>query len=161
MLFTLVMLAFLVTPGVWLYCKYFAAVEIALTSTAVWLAWTWPREQPGPLQRGWHHARHAALPALIVNIRPTPLTAAIAGVVAAVAWPFLWARWGGPGDAGGFELIVATLLVIALPAHAFVVGFARPQADSARSLDTALLKRIGAWLAAAAGCTVLRAAAGL
>ena len=82
-------------------------------------------------------------------------------MVAAVAWPFLWAKWGGPAAEGGFELIVATLVVIALPAHAFVVGFGRPQEGSARSLDTALLKRIGAWLAAAAGLTVLRAAAGL
>ena len=89
------------------------------------------------------------------------VSAAIAGVVAAVAWPFLWAKWGGPAAAGGFELIVATLLVIALPAHAFVVGFGRSQEASARTLDTALLKRIGVWLAAAAGVTGLRAAIGL
>ena len=105
------------------------------------------------------------LPVLIfrhlVNIRPTPFTAAIAGVFAAIAWPFVWAKFGGPATAGGFELIVATLLVIALPAHAFVVGFGHPQAASARTLDTALLKRIGAWLAAAAGTTALRAAASL
>lgn len=94
-----------------------------------------------------------------MTIRPTPLTAALAGVVAALAWPFIWARWGGPGAEGGFELIVAMLLVVALPAHAFVVGFGRPQAPAARALDTALLKRIGAWLAAAAGVTVIRAAA--
>lgn len=82
-------------------------------------------------------------------------------MVAALAWPFLWAKWGGPAAEGGFELIVATLLVIALPAHAFVVGFARSAQDPARSLDTALLRRIGAWLAAAAGVTLLRAATGL
>ncbi len=96
-----------------------------------------------------------------VNIRPTLMSAATAGVVAALAWPFLWARWGGPAAEGGFELIVATLLVIALPAHAFVVGFGPSRQASARTLDTALLKRIGAWLAAAAGITVLRAATGL
>jgi len=96
-----------------------------------------------------------------LNFSPTPLTAALAGVVAAVAWPFLWAKWGGPGATGGFELIAATLVVIALPAHAFVVGFGRSQESSARSLDTALFKRIGAWLAAAAGFTVLRNAVGL
>ena len=44
-LFTLIMVVFLVSPGVWLYYKYFALVEIALTCTAVWLAWRWPREQ--------------------------------------------------------------------------------------------------------------------
>lgn len=95
-----------------------------------------------------------------MNLRPTPLTAAAAGVVAALAWPFLWARFGGAATEGGFELIVATLLVIALPAHAFVVGFGRAQATSARTLDTALLKRIGAWLAAALAVTALRAVAG-
>ena len=96
-----------------------------------------------------------------MNIRPTPSTAAIAGIVAAVAWPFLWARWGGPAAEGGFELVVATLLVVALPAHAFVVGFTRPQEATSRTLDTALIRRIGAWLAAAAVTTALRAAAGL
>ncbi len=95
-----------------------------------------------------------------MNLRPTPLTAAVAGIVAALAWPFLWARFGGTAAEGGFELIVATLLVIALPAHAFVVGFGRAQAAPARTLDTALLKRIGAWLAAALAVTALRAAAG-
>lgn len=88
-----------------------------------------------------------------MKITPTPLTAAIAGIVAALAWPYLWTRFGGQGNDGSIELIVATLLIIALPAHAFVVGFARQQAAS---LDTALLKRIGAWLAAAVATTVLR-----
>jgi hypothetical protein len=96
-----------------------------------------------------------------VNLRPTPLTAALAGVVAALVWPFLWAKYGGSATEGGFELIVATLLVIALPAHAFVVGLGPASAASARTLDTALLKRIGAWLAAAAGVTLVRAAVGL
>lgn len=109
----------------------------------------------------WHHASSTVHLSRALSIRPTPLTAALAGVVAAVAWPFLWAKWGGPVAEGGFELIVATLLVIALPAHAFVVGFGRSREVPARTLDTALLKRIGAWLAAAAGTTVLRTAAGL
>lgn len=42
-LFTLIMMVFLLAPGVWLYYKYFAAVEIALTSSAAWLAWKWPK----------------------------------------------------------------------------------------------------------------------
>lgn len=94
-------------------------------------------------------------------IRPTLLSAALAGVVAALAWPSLWARWGGPGAEGGFELVAATLVVIALPAHAFVVGFGPTPEGTGRSLDTALLRRIGAWLVAAAGVTLLRAAVGL
>jgi len=44
-LFTLIMLVFLFAPGVWLYYKYFAAIEVLLTSTAVWLAWKWPKRQ--------------------------------------------------------------------------------------------------------------------
>lgn len=96
-----------------------------------------------------------------MSITPTPLTAALAGALAAIAWPFIWARWGGPGAEGGFELIVAMLLVVALPAHAFVVGLGRSAASVSRSLDIALLRRIGAWLAAAAGITVIRAAAAL
>ncbi len=95
-----------------------------------------------------------------MTIRPTPWTAALAGVVAALAWPVLWARWGGPGAEGGFELVAATLVVIALPAHAFVVGFGPAPQGAGRSLDTALLRRIGAWLVAAAGVTVLRSAIG-
>jgi len=50
---------------------------------------------------------------------------------------------------------MAFLLAVALPAHAFVVGFGRGQAPDARTLDTALLKRIGAWLAAAAATVVI------
>jgi hypothetical protein len=53
------------------------------------------------------------------------------------------------------ELIVAFLLVVALPAHAFVMGFSRSPMPTARTLDTALLKRIGAWLAAAAATVVI------
>jgi hypothetical protein len=42
-LLTLIMCVFLISPGIWLYYKYFVAVEIALTGTVVWLAWKWPR----------------------------------------------------------------------------------------------------------------------
>jgi hypothetical protein len=88
-----------------------------------------------------------------MRLTPTPLTAALAGIFSALAWPWLWARFVGAGSTGTMEAVIITLLVIALPAHAFVVGMAnRPVAG--RSLDTALLKRIGAWLVAA-GVTVL------
>lgn len=53
------------------------------------------------------------------------------------------------------ELILAFLVAVALPAHAFVVGLGRSQVPDARTLDTALLKRIGAWLAAAAATVVV------
>lgn len=93
-----------------------------------------------------------------MKITPTPWTAALAGGFSAIVWPVMWSRFGSSASAGSVELVVATLLVIALPAHAFVVGFGRSQSPGARTLDTALLKRIGAWLAAAAA-TVLVAAA--
>ena len=109
----------------------------------------------------WHHLWAETSKVVALNIRPTLLTAVFAGVVAALAWPFIWARWGGAATEGSFELIIAMLLVVALPAHAFVVGFTRAQMPSARTVDTALLKRIGAWLASAAGVTALRALVGV
>lgn len=75
----------------------------------------------------------------------TPTTAALAGVFAGVAMPLLWPRLGDDSLAW----IAAFLLVIALPAHACVVGFNRPQASAAGMMDTALLTRIGVWLLAA------------
>ncbi len=92
--------------------------------------------------------------ALELNITPTPVTAALAGVFSAVTWPLLWSRFGGAQSGGTIEVVVITLLFIALPAHAFVVGFRPVQTAGAGALDTALIKRIGAWLAAA-GITVL------
>lgn len=96
-----------------------------------------------------------------MKITPTPLTAALAGIVAAVAWPILWSRYGAPSSGGSVEFIVGTLLVVALPAHALVVGFGSSGKTGARALDTALLKRVGAWLVAAAGTAVLREALGI
>lgn len=95
------------------------------------------------------------------GIRPTLLTAALAGIVAGIAWPMAWAKWGGPQAAGGMELIVATLLVVALPAHAFVVGFGRVAAGPAGGVDPALLKRLGAWIGAAAVTAAVGSVAGL
>ncbi len=84
-----------------------------------------------------------------MNITPTPVTAALAGIFSAMVWPLLWSRFGPSTTAGTFELVIGTLLVIALPAHAFVVGFSRSQTAAKGTLDTALLKRIGVWLGAA------------
>ena len=92
-----------------------------------------------------------------MKLTPTPVTAALAGVFSALVWPFLWSRFGSASTDGSVELIVATLLVIALPAHAFVVGFGGNQSLGAR-IDTELLKRIGAWLLAAAATALAGAA---
>lgn len=89
-----------------------------------------------------------------MTVTPTPITAALAGVFSAIAWPLLWARYGSAASAGSTELILATLLVIALPAHAFVVGFGRGAGSAGRTMDTALLKRVGAWLLAAVATAV-------
>ena len=60
--------------------------------------------------------------------------------------PLLWSRYANDST----SLVVAFLLVVALPAHAFVMGLSRSPAANPRTLDTALLKRVGAWLGAAA-----------
>lgn len=49
---TLIMAVFLLAPGVWLYYKYFAAVEMVLTGSACWLAWRWPRSSAGAAGAG-------------------------------------------------------------------------------------------------------------
>ena len=82
----------------------------------------------------------------MVKLTPTPITAALAGIFTGIVMPILWARFSNDST----SLVVAFLLVVALPAHAFVVGFSRAQAASTRTVDTALLKRVGAWLLAAA-----------
>lgn len=81
----------------------------------------------------------------------TPVTAAAAGVFSAVSWPLLWPLLDDTTSSSSVWLVVGTLLLIALPAHAFVVGFTRSEPARAGRLDTDLLKRIGAWLLAAAG----------
>lgn len=60
--------------------------------------------------------------------------------------PILWSQFGNDT----MSLVVAFLLVVVLPAHALVVGFVYSQTANARSLDTALIKRVGAWLGAIA-----------
>jgi hypothetical protein len=80
-----------------------------------------------------------------MKLTPTPITAALAGIFAGIVMPILWARLSSES----MSLVVAFLLVVALPAHAFVVGFSRSQPIDSRTLDTALLKRVGAWLSSA------------
>ena len=95
-----------------------------------------------------------------MKLTPTPVTAALAGIFSAVAWPLLWSHFGAaPGD-GTVAIVVITLLVIALPAHAFVVGFGRSQAAGPPAVDTALLKRVAAWLLAAGATVAISRVAG-
>jgi hypothetical protein len=48
------------------------------------------------------------------------------------------------------ELIVGTLLLVALPAHALVMGLAYRREPAAGLVDIALFRRVLAWLGAAA-----------
>ena len=86
-----------------------------------------------------------------VKLTPTPVTAALAGAFAGIVMPMLWIRLA----ADSMILVVAFLVVVAFPAHAFVVGFGRSQAANARTLDTELLKRVGAWLLSAVATTAI------
>jgi hypothetical protein len=90
-----------------------------------------------------------------VNITPTPVTAALAGVFSAAIWPYFWSRYGSSTTSDSIELVTATLLVIALPAHALVIGFRPAKTSGTSRIDTALLKRIGAWFGAAAATAVI------
>jgi hypothetical protein len=80
-----------------------------------------------------------------VKLTPTPITAALAGAFSGICMPILWSRFGNDS----MSLVLAFLLVVAFPAHALVVGFTRPQEANPGTLDTALLKRVGAWFGAA------------
>lgn len=85
-----------------------------------------------------------------MNLVPTPITAALAGAFSAVALPAA-TRWLGTGSDVGIELLLVFVVVVAVPAHLFVLGLRRPQtAAQAGAVDKPLLVRVGAWLAAAA-----------
>ena len=58
-------------------------------------------------------------------------------------WPFVT----GPETSATLWLVLATIGLVALPAHAFVIGLQREQARAAGGVDVAMLARIGAWLA--------------
>lgn len=85
-----------------------------------------------------------------MKLAPTVPTAAMAGAFSAVSWTLLWPLLRDPGASSGVSLVAGMLLLIALPAHAFVVGFDRSAAAAGRAVDRPLLRRIGAWLLAAA-----------
>ena len=71
--------------------------------------------------------------------------------------PFFWSRYGDAASSASIELLAAFLLLVALTAHAFVMGFGRNQMANPRTLDTALLKRIGSWVTAVAATVVVAA----
>ena len=82
-----------------------------------------------------------------MSVTPTPATAALAGIFSGLTWPLIWPFVSGPDATATLWLVLATLGLVALPAHALVLGFQRQQGSGARSVDVALLTRIGSWLA--------------
>ena len=90
-----------------------------------------------------------------MNLSPSLLTAAIAGAFSAIALPLL-RNWMGDHSGIGIPLIIAMVVTVAIPAQAFVVGTTTHTGSGARSLDMALLKRIGVWILAAAVVTGIR-----
>ena len=79
---------------------------------------------------------------------PTHVSAALAGAFSGLSWPLVWPFVSGTDSSTTLWLVLATIVLVALPAHAFVIGF-RPRQDAgARSVDVALLARIASWLAA-------------
>jgi hypothetical protein len=91
---------------------------------------------------------------LTMNLAATPLSAAIAGAFSAWALP-AFSKWlGGDADTS-FNDVIGFLLLVALPAHAGVLGLRRQEGPQAQSVDKQLLIRAGAWLAAAAAVSGL------
>lgn len=89
-----------------------------------------------------------------MNLAATPLSAAIAGAFSAWALP-AFSKWlGGDADTS-FNDVIGFLLLVALPAHAGVLGLRRQEGPQAQSVDKQLLIRAGAWLAAAAAVSGL------
>lgn len=80
-----------------------------------------------------------------MKVSSTPITAALAGLVAGTAMSLLWVRLANDT----MLLLVAFLLLVALPAHAFVVGFGHRHTAAPGTVDTALLKRGAIWLLSA------------
>ena len=89
---------------------------------------------------------------------PTRVSAALAGIFSGLSWPLVWPFVSGSDSAATLWLVLATILLVALPAHAFVLGFQRSQGAGARAVDVALLARIGSWLAAGVLTALLVAA---
>jgi len=93
-----------------------------------------------------------------MSITPTPVSAALAGTFSGLTWPVIWPLVTGTEASATLWLVLATIVLVALPAHAFVLGFQRGATPGARGLDVGLLKRIGAWLAGGVGAALLVAA---
>jgi hypothetical protein len=95
---------------------------------------------------------------MAMSVTPTPVTAALAGIFSGLTWPVIWPLVTGTEASATLWLVLATIGLVALPAHAFVLGFQRGQTPGARSVDVALLTRIATWLAGGVVTALLVAA---
>ena len=86
-----------------------------------------------------------------MKLTPTPITAAIAGLFAGIVMPLIWPRLGEET----LTWVFAFLLVIALPMHVLVVGFNPPREAGQGGWNSALIKRVAVWLAAAVAAVAL------
>ena len=86
-----------------------------------------------------------------MKLTPTPITAAIAGLFAGIVMPLIWPKLGDET----LNWVFAFLLVIALPMHALVVGFNPPREAGQGGWNSALIKRVAVWLAAAVAAVAL------
>ena len=85
----------------------------------------------------------------------TVATAALAGAFSGLALPAV-SGWLGTGAEFSLAWMLVFVGVVALPAHAFVLGFRRADArGSGGGVDMALLTRVGAWLLGAAAGSLL------
>ena len=82
-----------------------------------------------------------------MSFSPTPVTAALAGVFSGLTWPILWPLLRDP-ESSTLWLMLGTIVLIALPAHALVLGFQPRPGPRAGAMNRGLMVRIGAWLAA-------------
>ena len=102
-----------------------------------------------------YHRSNLAESVAAMNLEPTPVTAALAGIFSGFTWPLIWPFFQGAAAMGSLWLMLGTIVLVALPAHAFVLGFKRRKVVSGEVMESALLVRVGVWLACAASAAVL------
>ncbi|HSC62216.1 MAG TPA: hypothetical protein VLD35_01165 [Caldimonas sp.] len=93
-----------------------------------------------------------------MRVSPTPVTAALAGIFSGLTWPVVWPLVARGDTSATLWLVLATIALVAMPAHAFVLGFQRREAAAAGGVDVALLTRIASWLAGGVLAALLGAA---
>lgn len=84
-----------------------------------------------------------------MNLPPTPVTAAAAGAFSAIAWFFMSPLLNDDQASSSLMLFIGMLLLVAAPAHLFVIGIGQGKTFHERTLEPSFQWRLGAWLASA------------